>query len=223
MHLAHAGPREDRELVTSIVAPFVPWEPAPPSEAAAIFSTMPCPWWIAGGYAIELAVGQPVREHGDIDVLVLRPDQLHIQQALHGWQWWAADPPGSLRPWRPREQLPAGIHDIWCRPGPDQPWRIQVMIDESSDGDWISRRDPGIRRPLAGIGRTSSDGIPYLAPEIQLFYKAKNPRPKDETDFTAALPSLTHEQRQWLSDAIARTHGDHPWRDRLSPAPAAGS
>ena len=96
------------------------------------------------------------------------------------------------------------------------------MIDESSDGDWVSRRNPGIRRPIAGIGKTSTNGIPYLAPEIQLFYKAKNLRPKDETDFTAVLPSLTREQRQWLSDAITRTHGDHPWRGRLSKTPAAG-
>jgi hypothetical protein len=81
-------------------------------------------------------------------------------------------------------------------------------------------RDPGIRRPVTGIGRTSSDGIPYLAPEIQLFYKAKNLRPKDETDFTAVLPFLNQQQRQWLGDAIARTLGDHPWRDRLQ---AAGS
>lgn len=207
----------------SIVAPYGPWEPAHPSEAAAIFSAMRCPWWIAGGYAIELAVGQPVREHGDIDVLVLRADQLHVQQALQGWEWWAADPPGTLRPWQPREQLPAGIHDIWCRPGPDQPWRIQVMIDESIGDDWASRRDPGIRRPVTGIGRASRDGLPYLAPEIQLFYKAKDPRPKDETDFTAVLPFLTETQRRWLSDALARTVGEHPWRDRLSPAPAAGT
>ena len=205
-----------------IVAPFGPWDPAQPPEAAAIFAAMPCPWWIAGGFAIELAIGLPVRDHADIDVLVLRPDHLRIQQALHGWEWWAADPPGTLRPWLPREQLPPAIHDIWCRPGPAEPWRIQVMIDESSDGDWLSRRNPGIRRPISGIGKTSTDGIPYLAPEIQLFYKAKNLRPKDETDFTAVLPSLTPEQRQWLSNAIARTHGDHPWRDRLSQAPAAG-
>jgi hypothetical protein len=205
----------------SIVAPFGPWEPAQPPEAAAIFAAMPCPWWIAGGFAIELAIGQPVRDHADIDVLVLRQDHLHIQQALHGWEWWAADPPGTLRPWLPREQLPAAVHDIWCRPGPAGPWRIQVMIDESSDGDWVSRRNPDIRRPIAGIGKTSTDGIPYLAPEIQLFYKAKNLRPKDETDFTAVLPFLTHGQRLWLSDAIARTHGDHLWRDRLSQAPDA--
>jgi hypothetical protein len=128
---------------------------------------MPCPWWIAGGFAIELAIGRPVRDHGDIDVLVLR--------------------------------------------------------QESSDGDWVSRRNPGIRRPIAGIGKTSADGIPSLAPEIRLFYKAKNLRPKDETDFTAVLPFVTQAQRQWLSDAIARTRGDHPWRDRLCQAPAAGS
>ena len=177
---------------------------------------MPCPWWIAGGHAIELAVGRPVRDHGDIDVMVLRQDQLHVQQALRGWEWWAADPPGTLRKWRPGERLRTGLHDIWCRPGPGEPWRIQVMLDESDNSDWVSRRDPGIRRPLTDIGKTGSGGIPYLAPEIQLFYKAKNPRPKDETDFTAVLTFLTETQRQWLSSALARTFGDHPWQDRLS-------
>ena len=214
---------EDHGLVTAIVAPYGPWEPARPAEAAAIFSAMPCPWWIAGGYAIELAIGRPVREHDDIDVLVLRRDQLHIQQALPGWEWWAADPPGTLRPWQPRERLRAGIHDIWCRPGPGQPWRIQVMLDESDDRHWVSRRDPRVRRPITDIGKTSSGGIPYLAPEIQLFYKAKNLLPKDETDFTAVLPFLTQTQRQWLSSALTRTYGEHPWQDRLPQIPGAGS
>jgi hypothetical protein len=201
------------------VAPFGPYEPAHPAEVAGLFSAVPCLWWIAGGYAIELAVGRPVRDHGDIDVMVLRQDQIHVQTALHSWEWWAGDPPGTLRPWRPGEYLRAGVHDVWCRPGPGEPWRLQVMIEESGDGDWVSRRDPGIRRPLAGIGRTSSDGIRYLAPEIQLYYKAKDPRPKDEADFTAVLPFLTREQRQWLGGTLARAFGDHPWRDRL----AAGS
>jgi Aminoglycoside-2''-adenylyltransferase len=207
----------------TIVAPYGPWEPARPAEAAAIFAVMPCPWWIAGGYAIELAAGRPVRAHGDIDVLVLRRDQAHVQQALAGWQWWAADPPGTLRPWQPREHLPAGICDIWCRPGPRTPWRIQVMLDESQGRHWVSRRDPRIRRPITSIGKTSSDGIPYLAPEIQLLYKAANPRPKDETDFTAVLPCLTQAQRHWLRDALTRTHGQHPWHHRLTHTPPAAT
>jgi hypothetical protein len=192
------------------------WEPATPAEVAEIFSSCEARWWIAGGYAIELATGQPIRDHSDIDVLLLRRDQLVVQEALPGWQWRAADPPGSLRPWRPGEQLPAGVHDIWCRPGPRRPWRIQVMLEESSGGDWISRRDERIRRPITSIGLVTARGIPYLAPEIQLFYKAKNQRAKDEADFAATLPILTEAQKRWLSHALSLVYGPaHPWRLRL--------
>jgi hypothetical protein len=105
-------------------------------------------------------VGRPVRDHADIDVLMLRRDQLAVQQALPGWQWQAADPPGSLRPWPPGERLPAGVHDIWCRPGPGESWRIQVMLDESSGRDWVSRRDERIRRPITSIGLVTSAAFP---------------------------------------------------------------
>ena len=41
------------------------------------------PWWcVAGGHAVELAVGRPLRPHSDIDVLLLRRDQLAAQHAL---------------------------------------------------------------------------------------------------------------------------------------------
>jgi hypothetical protein len=154
---------------------------------------------------------------------MLRHDQLAVQQALRGWQWQAADPPGSLRTWQPGEQLPVGVHDIWCRPDPSKPWRIQVILDESSGDDWVSRRDGRIRRPITSIGLVTARGIPYLAPEIQLFYKAKNGRGKDETDFAAALPVLTEPQRRWLSDALSLVYGRaHPWRARLL-APHGGT
>jgi aminoglycoside-2''-adenylyltransferase len=184
------------------------WEPATPDEVAELFSAH-APWWLAGGYAIELAVGHAFREHGDIDVLLLRRDQLAAQWVLAGWEWWAADPPGALRPWLPGEVLGTEVHDIWCRPGPDQPWRIQVMLDESDGDDWVSHRNPGIRRPVAEIGQTGP--IPHLKPEIQLFYKAKNHRPKDDLDFATTLPLLHQHQRTWLSKAITGTYGPHPW------------
>ena len=196
--------------------PWGAWEPASPVEVADIFSGCQARWWIAGGYAIELAAGRPIREHSDIDVLLLRRDQLAVQRVLPDWEWHAADPPGTLRPWLPAERLPASVHDIWCRLGPDEPWRIQVMLDESSDSQWVSRRDQRVRRPIASIGSVTADGIPYLAPEIQLFYKAKGLRPKDETDFTAALPVMTTTQQEWLSDALSLVYGaSHPWHARL--------
>jgi hypothetical protein len=196
--------------------PWGPWEPASPLEVADIFSGCQARWWIAGGYAIELAAGKAIREHGDIDILLLRRDQLAVQQVLPDWQWHAANPPGTLRPWLPAERLPADVHDIWCRPGPSEPWRIQVMLDESCGTEWVSRRDERLQRPITTIGSVTADGIPYLAPEIQLFYKAKGLRPKDEADFAAALPILTRAQRTWLSDALSLVYGPgHPWRARI--------
>jgi hypothetical protein len=197
--------------------PWGPWEPASLAEVAQIFDRSQVQWWIAGGYAIELAAGRSFREHSDIDVLLLRSDQLAVQRVLAGWQWHAADPPGTLRPWQPGEQLPVGVHDIWCRPGPEQPWRIQVMLDESCRDEWVSRRDPRIRRSISSLGSVSPDGIPYLMPEIQLFYKARQPRPKDEIDFSVTLPLLTQSQRQWLDDALRLTYGPgHEWRTAMS-------
>ncbi|MFD7323972.1 nucleotidyltransferase domain-containing protein [Streptomyces sp. NPDC059875] len=191
------------------------WQPAPLSEVAALFSKTAAPWWIAGGHAIELATGRSFREHHDIDVLVLRRDQLAVQEVLAGWQWWAADPPGNLRPWRPAELLPVGVHDVWCRPNASVPWRIQVMLDEAEGDDWVSRRDRHVRCGLADLGAVSAAGIPYLRPEVQLYYKAKQPRPKDAVDFAAVLPILDAGQRAWLVQSIGSTHGPHPWIEQL--------
>ncbi|MGW0787587.1 nucleotidyltransferase domain-containing protein [Streptomyces sp. NPDC002911] len=45
------------------------WDPTPLSDIGALFSAVRIPWWIAGGYAIELAVGHAFLEHSDVDVL----------------------------------------------------------------------------------------------------------------------------------------------------------
>jgi hypothetical protein len=201
--------------VTRTETPWGPWEPAVLADVATLFSPVEVPWWVAGGYAIELAVGHSFRDHSDVDVLLLRRDQLVVQQVLPAWEWWAADPPGTLRPWQPGEILSADVHDIWCRPGPSEPWRIQIMLDEAEGQDWISRRCAQVRRPISLLGRNSHEGVPYLAPEVQLFYKAHQPRPKDEEDFRAALPALDAGQRQWLATAITQAYGDRPWCEEL--------
>ncbi|MFJ6633433.1 hypothetical protein ACIQMR_18895 [Streptomyces sp. NPDC091376] len=66
-------------------------------------------------------------------------------------------------------------------------------------------------------GARSATGIPYLAPEVQLFYKAKATRDKDETDFEAVLPLLDAPARAWLADAIKVIAPTHHWLRRLLP------
>lgn len=191
-----------------------PWEPAPLAEVVTLFQELAVPWWVSGGYAIELAVSRAYREHGDVDITVLRRDQQAVRALLAGWDVHVADPPGRLRPWPVGQVLPEHVHDIWVREHPGGPWRFQVMLDEADGELWVYRRDPRIRRPLSTM-TIVDDGIARIAPEVQLLFKAKSPRPKDELDFTEVLPVLDRVRRRWLDEALAAEYGDHPWRARL--------
>ncbi len=87
------------------------------------------------------------------------------------------------------------------------------------DGAWQFRRAPTITRPIEEIVRRTAEGIPFLVPEIQLAFKAKHQRPKDEQDFNAALPHLSLAQRDWLRMALEAAYGTYAWVDRLSSTP----
>src|SRR5688572_25039349 len=105
------------------------WEPLSVEEAAGLFTGAPFPWWIAGGWAIDLFIGHQTRPHADTDILILRQDQLAARATLADWDVHVADPPGSLRPWPLDETLPPHAHDIWCRRTPDAPWSLQLMLN----------------------------------------------------------------------------------------------
>ncbi|MFJ8011669.1 nucleotidyltransferase domain-containing protein [Streptomyces sp. NPDC096339] len=193
------------------------WSPAPTTEMTEIFKQANFPWWIAGGRAIELAVGHELRTHGDLDFLVLRRDQTRAQECLSDWDLHVADPPGTgkLRAWGFGEILEEPLHEIWCRRTPDAPWSVQLMLDNAIGEEWVSRRDQRVRMPITHLSRVSADGTPYVAPEVQLFYKAKHTRYKDEVDFDAVLPLLDRGQRTWLLAGLEATAPRHPWRQRL--------
>jgi len=193
------------------------WSPLSVAETAALFAECRAPWWLAGGYAIELIVGQSFRTHHDIDVMMLRRDQKHLRTVLRGWDLCVADPPGSgkLRRCDPDKTIEAPLHDLWCRRTPGSPWALQVMLDEAEGEEWISRRDHRIRRNVDSIGVWTTHGIPVLAPEIELYYKAKNFADKDQMDFAAVLPLLAPERRTWLDAALALSLPEHPWRKAL--------
>ena len=193
---------------------YGPWQPFEPDETARVLAGLTVPWWIGGGFAIEAFVGRSFRPHGDVDVGLFRADQLAMRRHLSRFDVQAADPPGTLRPWREGETLPANVHDIWVRERPDGPWRFQLMIDERDGDDWVYRRDARIRRSVPTI-TWRRDGIAYLAPEIQLLYKSKGLRAKDRLDFATALPLLDARQREWLRASLTTVNPDHEWLARM--------
>jgi Aminoglycoside-2''-adenylyltransferase len=189
------------------------WHPPSLAGLGELLRDAPFPWWIAGGWAIDLFVARPTRAHHDLDVELLRRDQRRLRGWLRDWDLRVAVA-GELRPWKPGEWLEEEVF-LWARPRPDAPWALELILAETDRDRWVYRRNRDITVPLAGFGRHSEDGLPYLDPEVQLLAKAKDVRPKDEADFEAALPRLDAGQRAWLADAISRTHPGHPWLRRL--------
>jgi hypothetical protein len=86
------------------------------------------------------------------------------------------------------------------------------VFREPHDGDhWICRRDETIRLPYNDIIQHTVDGIPYLAPEFVLLFKAKHVRSKDQADFDGSLPHMTRRQRETLAGLLTRVHPGHRW------------
>jgi len=91
---------------------------------------------------------------------------------------------------------------------------IEFEVDARDDDSFIVQENPKITRSLdkAILYR---DDVPYLAPEIVLFYKSDkfssehpNVRPKTEGDFNAIMPMLSQENKQWLFQAIGAAYPD---------------
>ncbi len=168
-------------------------------------------WCLAGGQAIERVVRRSYRAHEDIDIVVLRPEQLALQSWLADWSLFVADPPGVLRSWDRGERIPWRAHDIWAhRPGAAG-WELQVMIQEADHESWYFRRDDRVNGRITDLA-TMVDGIPCLRMDLQLLFKAKSSRPKDEEDFLQLLPVLDEAQRTQLASWLRLTSPNgHPW------------
>lgn len=186
------------------------WKPLRPDEAQACFAGLDVPWWIAGGWAIDLYLERETRPHGDLDVGLLRRDQLAVFGALVGWELFSAHK-GRLRRLEPGESLRAEEHGVWCRPGPALPWALELMLNAHRGDAWVYRRDERVTRPLGEILMRTASGVPYLAPEVQLLFKSKGQRSKDRSDLRAVLPRLDAAAREWLAEQIQHADPDHPW------------
>ncbi|HLT20917.1 MAG TPA: hypothetical protein VKZ96_15775, partial [Thermomicrobiales bacterium] len=119
------------------------WDPLHPGELAGLLGGLACPRWLAGGWALELFTGRPIRPHADIDIEIPREALPELRRALPGWELCVADA-GRLTPWDGLSPVDPPASDIWCRPVPDDPWRLQVMQATVRGGHWHDRCDERI-------------------------------------------------------------------------------
>jgi len=222
---AQAGEAAERkdQLLRPILAAAHSWWVnyygfAPVHAIAQELTTLPTPWYIASGWALDLFLGQTTRVHHDVDVVVAFADQLILQHYMTERGWKFVTPfEKRLEPWPshmrlelPRFQAHAHRDGLF----------IDFLLSDIAHGIWRYRREPSIVRSSERMALRTQDGIAYLAPEIGLLFKSRNTsgkdRRKDQADFEKVYPHLAPEPRAWLRWALIAIQPDHPWIERLA-------
>jgi len=200
---------------TENATPEQRWEPLSLEEVKRLFGTVAAPWWVAGGRALDMYLVHETRKHDDLEVAVLRRDQLSFRDVLAKWDVQIARA-GELIPWKRGETITKGEdHEIWARETPDGPWRLELVLEESEGKRWMYRGNPRVGLNVADLGRRDAYGIEFMRPEVALLYKSASPRPVDETDFLYVLPRLDVAQRGWLCGALYTIDPTHRWLERM--------
>ena len=204
--------------------------PSPVAEIAAVMSTFPAHWALCGGWAVDAWLGRISRDHADVDISVFQDDQRALFEHLSpGWQLIAHDPnvpDATADPWTGRWlDLPGHVH---ARPkGTGKPvsgtlnspndagFGLDIQLGDRDGAEWLISRDPRVAFAVEESVKQSPWGIPTVAPDVLLAFKALERRPQDEQDFDALLPHLTPVQRARLRDAIAHIDPHHGWMTGL--------
>jgi hypothetical protein len=192
---------------------------APVTALVPLLAALPAPWWVAGGWAIDLWLGAVTRPHQDLEIGIWRSDQAALRSHLAGWDLLKAvrgAAGGEWVPWPAGDPLVLPVHQVLARRGGEEPAEIEFFLNDADEaGRWRFRRDDGIRHARNNLVLPSGPGLPIVAPEVVLLHKATHRRPKDEHDLRVARPRLDAAQRAWLRTALATLDPAHPWLAQL--------
>ncbi|HBY97734.1 MAG: hypothetical protein M5U01_21880 [Ardenticatenaceae bacterium] len=86
---------------------------------------------------------------------------------------------GEWAPWEAGEWLTLPVHQVLARCPDRDPAEFEFFLNEVSNSVWRFRRNQGIMRPVEQLTLHTPDGNPFVAPEIQLAYKARPRRPPE--------------------------------------------
>jgi hypothetical protein len=203
------------------------WQPWDPTHARQLLASVEVPWYVAGGWAVDLHLGRRTRDHEDLEIAISRgnfDDYRAYLDDLGGLDLYDAGG-GQVARLAGREQPKPDNHQIWLLDREAQVWRMDTFLEPRDEETWTTHRDPRVRVPMAEAVRRDADGVPYLAPALVLFMKAKAARDKDDADLALTLPTLDSDELRWLARTIELVHPGHRWLDHLAPerSPAAAS
>ena len=188
-------------------------------------------WAICGGFALDLFLGQETRAHGDLDIAVPEGERGRIEPFMRarGWRVYEFRGQGRLRPLDAHATSETGRNLMCVQEGCelvtfwpcDEPgmvlheWHatgirtlnyMEFLFHEERDGAYLF--EDGLYRS-ADKAYLCRDGVPYLAPELVLRYKASQPeREVNQRDYETVFSRMNRERQAWLLQALPP---EHPW------------
>lgn len=207
------------------------------NNTADFLKDAPFPWAVCGGFALELFLGKEVRLHGDIDLCVFEKDRERILPYMlqKGWNVYEFRGNGRLRPldanaksetgrnlmclgegcdlvkFYPCEEKPLVYYEFF-HTGIQKLNYLEFLFNKADDTHFIFDRERNLTRELSKA-ILHRDGIPCLAPEIVLLYKASRAENEEyQMDFEQAFPMLRDEQREWFVNGLRAIYPNgHKW------------
>ena len=194
-------------------------------------------WAVCGGFALDLFLDRNIRTHGDLDICVFEKDRETIKRyALDkGWRVYEFRGQGKVRPLDATMASDAGRNMMCVKDGCDivkfYPCEdegllyhrffhtgmkkfcyLEFLFNRKDDEYLVLNREKGLQRALSKA-ILHRDGIPYLAPEIALLYKAVNAgHPDYQLDYRQTYPHLNDDQKQWFVQGMNLQYPDgHVW------------
>ena len=183
------------------------WKPYSIKKITEIFDGFE--WILAGGLALELFVGENYRKHSDIDILIKREHQNDLLDYFEKSRIFISQN-GNLLPFDENIFYKFPIQDVWILKEDFSAWCLQIMLYDIEDGFWIYKRNKNIKLKHDFLFM-EKDGIKLIKPEIQLLYKSKSIRPKDEEDFQTVSKNLDANAIKWLNNALTQCYSQHKW------------
>src|SRR5215213_9050171 len=125
------------------------WEEFDAPRLLEVMADFNAPWWVAGGWALDLWMERESRPHHDVDIAILRGDQQKLYRSLSRWELYYATPDHKLLPLSPERWLRPPIHGVWVRRAHDAPWLCEFLLNEHTGSEWMYRVvEPGVAARL---------------------------------------------------------------------------
>lgn len=196
------------------------------------------PWAICGGFAIDLFLEKDTRTHGDIDICVFEKDREKIFHYMlqNNWLVYEFRGQGKVRPLDAALSSETG-RNLMCTNGEcdivkfypceneDLLWYeffhtgikefnyLEFLFNTTNEDCFVFDKSQGIKRKISKA-ILFKNGIPYLAPEIVLLYKAsRSENAEYHYDFEQTYLHMDDEQKTWFSQSLDVLYPDgHIWR-----------